>query len=385
VNRSGAARASRRPVPLGSPPITDGAGLPAGLAATLQKMEQVALEREEATVYQMALWSDDQRAMPSDFIGSALFASIQEKDADYFDGVEIANANGFAIKFKGKRLTQVHADVWQGIMHLARSAPQGTKVRFKARAFLRLIGRHTGKSQRDQLHRWITDLVATNVEIVDTTKHRRYFGSLLPEGGRDESSPNDAAYVVLINRHLCKLFNAGFATVDWELRRQLGGKWLALWLHFYFSRFTKPVTVDELRRLSGSKARSPRHFREKLREALTQLESVGLLASWTIERPADIVRVEVARHRVDNLDAGAAAAARKPPSLTAPSTPRALPGLQYDVSEAAKVRFRREYPGEEVEACLADWNAWLAKTGRTADRPDGAFLGFAKKWAMRAR
>jgi len=106
--------------------------------------------------------------------------------------VEIANANGFRIKFKGKRLTQVHADVWQGIMHLARSTPEGSRIRFGARAFLRLIGRHDGKSQRDQLHSWIMDLVATNVEVVSTTQKRIYFGSIVPEGARDESSPQDA-------------------------------------------------------------------------------------------------------------------------------------------------------------------------------------------------
>jgi TrfA protein len=361
-------------------PVPMPADLLPSLAATLGRIAQTEAQREEARIYQLAFWPDDKRAMPIDFIACALFASIQEKDATYFDGVEIANANGFRITFKGKRLTQVHADVWQGIMHLARRAPQGTKIRFRSRTFLRLIGRHTGKSQRDQLHRWITDLVATNVEITDTTKKRRYFGSMLPEGGRDESHPTDAAYVVEINRHLCRLFQAGFSTVNWEQRQKLGGKWLALWLHHYFSRFTKPVAVAELHRLSGSSARSLRHFREKLRGALVELCKVGLLSDSRIDAKTDTLFVALPAKELP-VSASPAPAAHKPPR--AALNEQAF--VRYDVSDAAKARYCQLFGRDDVSVCLDAWNAWLTKSGRTAERPDGAFLGFAKKWAACVR
>jgi hypothetical protein len=365
------------------PDETEGTATPnvlPSLAATLQRIEQTEAQREEARIYQFAFWPDDKRAMPTDFIACALFASIQEKDATYFDGVEIANANGFRITFKGKRLTQVHADVWQGIMHLARRAPQGTKLRFRARAFLRLIGRHTGKSQRDQLHRWITDLVATNVEITDTGKKRRYFGSMLPEGARDESHPTDAAYVVEINRHLCKLFQAGFATVNWEQRQKLGGKWLALWLHHYFSRFTKPVTVTELHRLSGSSARSLRHFREKLKGALAELHHVGLLSGSRIDGKTDTVFVSLPEKELPPSSSIEPAARKPSPARTLDPL-----GPRYEVSSAVKSRYRQLYGRDDVGACLDAWHAWLTRSGKTAERPDGAFLGFAKKWVASSR
>jgi hypothetical protein len=259
-------------------------------------------------------------------------------------------------------------------MHVARRSPQGTKIRFGTRAFLRLIGRHTGKSQRDQLHRWITDLVATSVEITDSHEKRRFFGSMLPQGARDEANPQDAAYVVEINRHLCKLFAAGFATIDWETRQKLGGKWLALWLHHYFTKFTKPITVTELHRLSGSASRRIGHFREQLREALRQLRKVNLLADARIDAKMDTVFVTLPK--AEPSEAAPSASGRKP-----------LPALQqepgaphYEVSRAAQDRYRELFGRDDVEACLAAWRGWLAKTGRTAERPDGAFLGFAKKW-----
>ena len=51
------------------------------------------------------------------------------------------------------------------------------------------------------------------------------------------------------------------------------------------------------------------------------------------------------------------------------------------VSERAKDTFRKLYPKRDAERCLADFAAWLSHKGHTADKPDAAFLGFAKKWA----
>ena len=93
------------------------------------------IDQQSDNVRQFSFWADEKRAMPSDFIACALFAGIQEKDVAYLNDVEIANANGLRIVFKGNQLTQVHADVWQGIMHLARRQNEGATVRFKARPF----------------------------------------------------------------------------------------------------------------------------------------------------------------------------------------------------------------------------------------------------------
>ena len=221
---------------------------------------------------QLTFWADDKRAMPTQFIASALFSVVQPKDAGYLDGVVLASGQGLTINYKGKRLTQVHADVWQGIMHLARRAPEETLIRFRARTFLRMIGRDTGKSQRDQLHEWITDLQATSLQVLDEGSNKLYFGSLLPEGGRDQSTPQDRAYVVKINRSLCKLFEAGFATINWDQRVRLRGKHNAQWMQQYFSWSKKPVHVSELHRLSGSAA-TLTQYKRNLREALVDLEA----------------------------------------------------------------------------------------------------------------
>ncbi len=339
-----------------------------GTAHTAQQwgldLEEHFAKQEAAKVYQLAFWPDEKRAMPADFIACALFSGIQEKDATYVDDLEIANANDLRIVFKGRRLTQVHADVWQGIMHLARQLPEGAKVKFRARQFLRVIGRQTGKKQRDDLKGWFTDLTATSVTISDTKKNRRFWGSLLPNGATQDDT-DDTVYVVEINKPLAKLFAENLGAVNWQVRQRLFKKPLALWWQFYSSKFTKPVPVSELHRLSGSGA-TLKEFRRKLGMAMRAVEEAGGSSSY-IDKATDTA-IPTPRARLPVSPAA-------PASMALAADPAGPP-----VSETTKAKFKRLYADADVEECLGDWRKWLSKTGKTADAPDLAFLGFAKRW-----
>jgi hypothetical protein len=351
---------------------------PIGSPAWQREVEAVDAKREAATVYQIAFWQDDKRAIPTDFVACALFAGIQGKDAAYVEQEPIASANGLTITFTGRRLTQVHADVWEGIMHLARQFPQGSVVRFRARQLLRLIGRHTGKRQRDELKLWLDQLTATAVVIHDEKNKSRFRGSLLPKSAeRDEDG--DTMFAVDVSRDLAKVFASGFSVVDWQQRQRLQKKPLALWLQHYFSRFPKPVTVSELLRLSGSTSRTLFHFRAQMKAALAELAAEGVIGAWRIDESTDAVHVT----RPGKTLPAPAGAPALPPPPPINSAQGELPLLQRlpVVSERAKATFRELYPSRDADRCLADFAAWLSNSGKSAEKPDLAFLGFAKKWA----
>jgi hypothetical protein len=340
--------------------------------------------RESSKVYQLAFWPDDKRAMPGDFIACALFSCLQGKDSDYVERQTLASINGLSVTFTGRRLTQVHADVWEAIMHLSRQLPEGSYVRFSARQLLRLMGRQTGGKQRDDLDLWINQLTATSVVIHDEKKHQRFRGSLLPRSA-EKTEDDDTLYSVDINRDLAKVLsaNANLFLVDWEKRRQLQQKPLAAWLQRHFSRFQKPLAVAELYRLSGSTTKRLVDFRKLLRVALADLQRVGVLTAWRIDEATDTVHVTLEHRRLKGGTTTPTTAAPAPAPAAPPApTQAALPlSLAPSVSLDARSQFRARYPGQDVDRCLADFAAWLSKTGKTADRPDAAFLGFANKWA----
>lgn len=340
------------------------AALESTVAHLRDQAERDERQREQATVYQLAFWPDHQRAMPTDFLACALFAGVHLKNANSVRGEELACINGYRVTFTGKMLTQVHADIVMGALQLMRGLPEGSPVMIRTRAFLRSIGRHTGKSDRDSFRQLVDDVIATAVRITTPDGKLSYSGSILTRS-KDAMDGKDNAFLLEVNRDLARLFLGGFGTVDWQQRRALMKKPLALWLQLYVSKFSKPVRVAELHRLSRSAA-PLRSFRRQLKLALLELERVGV-GVWFVD--AD----DVMRSRVEVRSA-----------LVAPAQVATLPGIEPEVhvaiSEQAKRRFRSLYPGQDPERCLADWHAWPGS--RRAEKPDAAWLGFAKRWVI---
>lgn len=345
-------------------------------AAEIRRVED---ERERSKVYQLAFWPDDKRAMPGDFIACALFSCLQGKDSEYVERQTLASINDLSVSFTGRRLTQVHADVWEAIMHLSRQLPEGSLVKFRARQLLRLMGRQTGGKQRDDLDLWIEQLTATSVVIHDEKNKQRFRGSLLPRSA-EKDGDDDTIYSVEINREIARLLSSNLFLVDWEKRRQLQQKPLAAWLQRHFSRFQKPLAVAELYRLSGSTTKRLVDFRKQLRVALGDLKEVGALTAWRIDEATDTVYVTVENRRLKGGTTTPVASPVRNSELS-PDQQTLLPlDLAPSVNSETRAKFQELYPGKDIAKCLLDFAAWLKKSGRTADKPNAAFLGFARKW-----
>lgn len=254
----------------------------------IEKMKQSIAEREASKIYQFPIWNDPQRGFPNEVIRSALFAAIESKHRTYLDGVEICSQDGYKIVFTGQRLDQSHLDVFEGVMHIARGLHEGNKVKFTAYKLLKLIGRSNGSSDRAWLLRAFQHLTAVSVQIVDKGGEKVFWGSLLPSGAGDLET---GAYVVEIPRHLIKLFERGFTTIDFERRKLLRRKPLCQWLQLYYSSHAKPypLKVETLRDLSGSSSEVKR-FKDNLKKALQVLKDLDFILNWRIE--GDLVYVD---------------------------------------------------------------------------------------------
>ena len=111
---------------------------------------------------------------------SALFAAVQGKGRVALDRELVAAQQGIEIRFTGWQLNQSDLDVWEQVLHLARTQALGTECYFTAHGFLKALGRSTGKRDHEWLKSVFSRLSATDVQI--RHKGRTYFGSLI-EGG----------------------------------------------------------------------------------------------------------------------------------------------------------------------------------------------------------
>ena len=261
--------------------------------------------RGPAKVIQLPLWPEPKRGAPNAVLRGALFAAIH-KDRRYMDRELLAAQGGITVWFTGKQLDQSDLDVWEQVLHLARTQALGTECYFTAHGFLKALGRSTGKMNHEWLQTALERLTGAVVRISDG--RRTYFGTLIEGGARDEDT---GRYVVDINPKLAKFYGRSqWTQIDWEQRQQLRGKPLALWLHGFYASHAAPypLRVEYLHKLSGSQTKRLRRFKENLTQALRDLEAIGAIKAFEIRDDLVHVRTVPSPSQQKHL------AARRPPA-----------------------------------------------------------------------
>lgn len=271
------------------PPVDDLP--PETMEAKLDRLKRNIKERDLNRAVQLPMWPDPERGIPNELIRSALFAAIHGKNRQQMKATRIAAQGKYTIEFTGVQLTQVHLDVFEGVMHIARGTHEGNKVCFTGHQLLKLIGHNTGGRDHQWLYGALQELTATSVSI-SRGDDIVFWGSLLPRGaGAGKISRRQ--YVVEISKDLIALFNRGFSRIEWEQRRALKKKPLACWLQMYFSSHAKPfpVSVSFLYEQSGGVNKNLWSFRQNVRLALEEIREAGVIVSWTITKD-DLVVVQ---------------------------------------------------------------------------------------------
>ena len=211
---------------------------------------------KSAGIVQLPLWPQPVRGVPNSALRGALFAAIQGKDRQYMKRELLAVQQGMEIRFTGMQLDQSDLDVWEQALHLARMHPLGTCCEFTAHAFLKALGRSTGKP----MHEWLKDTFARlGGCFVEITHNRLTYGGNLLELYRDEDS---GRYRLEVNPKIVALYSAGWTAIDWQQRQQLRRKPLALWLHGFYASHAEPypMRVEKLMQLSGSRNQARRSY-----------------------------------------------------------------------------------------------------------------------------
>jgi hypothetical protein len=176
--------------------------------------------------------------------------------------------------YTGWRLDQADLNVLLACVDMVRVHGNGgrSEVRVGVRAFLRELGLEYSSGNRT----WLTDslqrLQACSVRI--NKGKRTYFGAFLGPMTLDDAVDH---FVITVNPDLIPLFHGGWSALQWDLRKRMKGFPLALWLHSFTAGMGRPLTftVDELRALSGSSAKSNKPFLESLELAVNHCNTVG--------------------------------------------------------------------------------------------------------------
>ena len=265
------------------------------------KEQQAQQAREgikpETNVLRLPIWPESTRGTPNAFLRGALFAAIQGKERRAMQRELLATQKGVSIRYTGWQLDQADLDVWEQAAQLAQAHPLGNVCHFHIHGFLKALGRDTGKSQHEWVKGSFARLMSAGVEISDG---RSTYGGAMLEFKQDEVV---GAYVIRLNPTILDLYNAGWTQIDWEIRRKLIRKPLALWLSGWLSSHAEnfPTKIKTLHELSGSRNAQLRGFKRDLKKALTELVTVGAIDGFSIEGELVTIQRKVTESQAKHL------------------------------------------------------------------------------------
>ena len=246
-------------------------------------------KKKKSGVIEFPFWPVQKRFAPNVLLRSAVFTATHNKRR-YLDSEVIGQQHGYNVKFTGATLDQADFDVWLQAAQIAKDSPLGTVCTIKAYDFLKSIGRKP--SGGGPIYEWLTKSIArlqssvVHVPIGPNTWKR--INLIVETEGNDETKEIEICF----SPNIIKLFAANdWTALQWEERKALKGKPLALWLHGYYSSHAKPlpIKIETLLKLSGSETKEIKHFKAALKRAFKALEKV---AGFKARFEKDLVHVE---------------------------------------------------------------------------------------------
>ncbi|MEE5090373.1 hypothetical protein V2H26_09965 [Xanthomonas euvesicatoria] len=234
---------------------------------------------------------DFMRAMPNHIARSSLFAPVARGRKKIHKNAELVSRSDATIKFWGEQLDEAQADVWMQAMREAGKKPLGEPVMICRAAFLRAIGRQTGKYEYDWLDRAMKALsfAMLVIEVKKGGKPKYTIGhtrALHMIEGFDYDDEAEAYTLHIDPRWHAIYSNREFALIDWDKRMQFGqGQDMAKALQRLVATSDEQVQRFELEWLKRKLGyASPMcKFRTALAAAMRELERLAIIAGGRIE------------------------------------------------------------------------------------------------------
>jgi len=234
-------------------------------------------------------WAQENRGTPNACLRGALFSATQGKNRKTFQREHIATIEGVEIRYTGVQLNQEDLNVWETLLHMARTQPLDTEAQHSGYAILQELGKSTSKQYYESLKDSLARLGSAYIEVTQKGK-KTYFGSLCAISGEVDEETGEIRYK--LNGGLHSLFTSGWSQIDYEQRKRLKKKPLALWLHGFYSSHAQPfpMKIETLYKLCGSETKEIKRFKQALKRAHDDLVEVGQLKSYKFEK--DLIKVK---------------------------------------------------------------------------------------------
>lgn len=232
------------------------------------------------------------RAMPNQINRSSLFAPIARGRRKMHGGTVLVSRSDSVLEYWGEQQDEADADIVMQLMYEARQSALGESVTINRAAFLRSIGRNTGKTQYEWFHRRMKSLTGGTLII----EARRPDGSRKYRIGHTEAfhiiqsfryDEDTETYTFTLDPRWRILFGGNeYSLLDWDKRLEIGrAQDMAKALQRLVATSADPIqryALDWLKAKMQYGGRM-RDFKDALDAAMRELERLEIIAGGRIE------------------------------------------------------------------------------------------------------
>ena len=248
-----------------------------------QTKEQI--KEQQLSIFDIAPWGDDMRAMPNDFARAALFTvrnkrtprEVRQQHVLFHVNKDVViTYTGIELRADDDEL------VWQQVLEYTKRSPVGTPVSFTFYEICTDLGWPINGRYYDKAEECLTRLQATAIQFSSSRIGRLDSVSLIHRFRVLDRGTRTSICQVEIDEEMVMLF-AGehYSKFVWEKYRELSPTARRMFDYFVSHKEPFPLKLETFRLMCGSDSTRPKKWREQTSQACEELSVSGLIkASW---------------------------------------------------------------------------------------------------------
>ena len=253
--------------------------------AALLKHTKEQIKAMQLSLFDLAPWGDDMRAMPNDLARAALFTTRNKKtprEVRQHHGIFHVNKD-VLITYTGIELRADDDElVWQQVLEYAKRSPVGTPVSFTFYELCTDLGWPINGRYYDKAEECLTRLQATAMQFSSGRIGRLESVSLIHRFRVLDRGKKTSRCQVEIDEEMVVLFAGDhYSKFVWEKYRELSPTARRMFDYFVSHKEPFPLKLETFRLMCGSDSARLKKWREQTGQACEELSQSGLIKlSW---------------------------------------------------------------------------------------------------------
>nr|WP_011171716.1 plasmid replication initiator TrfA [Achromobacter denitrificans]AAS49458.1 TrfA [Achromobacter denitrificans] len=253
--------------------------------AALLKHTKEQIKAMQLSLFDLAPWGDDMRAMPNDLARAALFTTRNKKTPrEVRQQHVIFHVNkDVLITYTGIELRADDDElVWQQVLEYAKRSPVGTPVSFTFYELCTDVGWAINGRYYDKAEECLTRLQATAMQFSSGRIGRLESVSLIHRFRVLDRGKKTSRCQVEIDEEMVVLFAGDhYSKFVWEKYRELSPTARRMFDYFVSHKEPFPLKLETFRLMCGSDSARLKKWREQTGQACEELSQSGLIKlSW---------------------------------------------------------------------------------------------------------